>query len=88
MIAGRVSPASVTSAKRQLYADLLHHNVGTAIETSKELIAVMMTQPGFKKGVAAPASPIPPSNADHAGEQPAGGAVGGRVLRVEPRAGG
>ncbi|HVW42162.1 MAG TPA: hypothetical protein VHC18_12510 [Amycolatopsis sp.] len=66
MIAGRVSPASVTSAKRQLYADLLHHNVGTAIETSKELIGVMMTQPDFKEGVAAYAQRRRPRFADPA----------------------
>ncbi|KAA9164420.1 enoyl-CoA hydratase [Amycolatopsis acidicola] len=53
MIADQVSPAAITSAKRQLYADLLSHSVGGAIEHSKDLIGVMMRQPDFKEGVAA-----------------------------------
>jgi enoyl-CoA hydratase/carnithine racemase len=49
----RTSGQIRSSAKRQLYADQLHHNVGSAIEHSKQLIGVMMTQPDFKEGVAA-----------------------------------
>lgn len=64
MIADQVSPAAITSAKRQMYADLLHHGVGGAIEHSKELIGVMMRQPDFKEGVAAHAEKRRPRFAD------------------------
>jgi enoyl-CoA hydratase/carnithine racemase len=66
MIARQVSPAAITSAKRQLYADQLHHNVGSAIEHSKQLIGVMMKQPDFKEGVAAFAEKRRPRFADAA----------------------
>ncbi|MFD9668577.1 enoyl-CoA hydratase-related protein [Rhodococcus sp. NPDC059968] len=52
-IATQVSPASATGAKRQIYAELLHSNVGTAVEDSKDLIEQFMQQPDFKEGVAA-----------------------------------
>jgi enoyl-CoA hydratase/carnithine racemase len=53
MIATEVSPASVTSAKRQLYADLLHARPGFAVEQSKELIRQFTGQPDFREGIRA-----------------------------------
>src|SRR6202171_6161374 len=41
MLAG-LSAHSISTAKRQLYGDLLHTNVGSAIEQSKALIAELM----------------------------------------------
>lgn len=64
MIACQVSPAAVTAAKRQLYADLLHSSPGSAVERSKDLIGAMMRQPDFKEGVAAFAEKRPPRFAD------------------------
>ncbi|WKN60840.1 enoyl-CoA hydratase-related protein [Rhodococcus opacus] len=52
-IAEQVSPAAAATTKRQLYADLLHHDVGRAVEHSKSLIGVLMRNPDFKEGVAA-----------------------------------
>ncbi|MFC0249737.1 enoyl-CoA hydratase-related protein [Citricoccus parietis] len=53
MIARQVSPASVTSAKRQMYADLLHHHPGRSIDDSKGLIGGFMKSPDFQEGVKA-----------------------------------
>ena len=53
MIATEVSPASVTSAKRHLYADLLHARPGFAVEQSKELNRQFTGQPDFREGVRA-----------------------------------
>ena len=64
MIACQVSPAAVTAAKRQLYADLLHSSPGSAVERSKDLIGATMRQPDFKEGVAAFAEKRPPRFAD------------------------
>ena len=52
-IATQVSPASATSAKRQIYNELLHSNVGAAIEDSKDLIEKFTHQPDYKEGIAA-----------------------------------
>jgi enoyl-CoA hydratase/carnithine racemase len=60
MIAAQVSPSAITTAKRQLYADLLHGDVGAAVENSKELIGRMMKEPDFAEGVAALAERRPP----------------------------
>ena len=48
-----VSPDSVTTAKRQLWGDVLHHDPRAAVEHSKELIDVMMQRPDYLEGVAA-----------------------------------
>jgi enoyl-CoA hydratase/carnithine racemase len=47
------SPAAVTSAKRQLWGDLLHSDPATAVEESKKLIEVHMQSADFAEGVAA-----------------------------------
>ncbi|MGO9266053.1 MAG: enoyl-CoA hydratase-related protein [Candidatus Binataceae bacterium] len=59
-IATGVSPASATSAKRQLYMGLLDGGVGDAIEDSKRLIGEFMKQPDYKEGVAALLERRPP----------------------------
>jgi enoyl-CoA hydratase/carnithine racemase len=48
-----LSPYSVSTARRQLYGDLLHTNVSEAVEHSKALIAEAMTRPDYAEGVAA-----------------------------------
>ncbi|MDQ1660425.1 MAG: hypothetical protein QOJ68_405 [Blastococcus sp.] len=48
-----VSPAAVTTTKRQLWADLLHGDPRAAVERSKELIGVHMRTPDYAEGVAA-----------------------------------
>lgn len=52
MVAG-LSPEAVSTAKRQLWADLLHSDVRAAIEESKELIGKLMQQDDYAEGVAA-----------------------------------
>lgn len=54
------SPASVTTAKRQLWADLLHHDPRQSIEDSKVLIGLMMQQPDYAEGVKALKERRPP----------------------------
>jgi enoyl-CoA hydratase/carnithine racemase len=53
MIATQVSPSSATVAKRQLYRDVMRHDVRASIEEAKDMIQVMMGQPDYKEGVAA-----------------------------------
>jgi len=48
-----VSPAAVTTTKRQLWADLLHTDLRAAVEHSKELIGAHMRMPDYAEGVAA-----------------------------------
>ncbi len=48
-----LSADSVSTAKRQLYGDLLHTNVGKAVEQSKALIAESMSRPDYAEGIAA-----------------------------------
>ena len=46
----RVSPASVAATKRQLYDDLLRHDVGAAVEESKVRLDQMMGTGGLPRG--------------------------------------
>ena len=48
-----LSPVSTSTAKRQLYGDLLHTDVGRSVEHSKELIEELMQGPDYKEGVSA-----------------------------------
>ena len=48
-----VSPASVATTKRQLYDDLLSHDVGASVERSKSLLDQMMGGADYREGVAA-----------------------------------
>ncbi|HEX6785952.1 MAG TPA: hypothetical protein VF076_02050, partial [Acidimicrobiales bacterium] len=52
-LATTVSPASVAATKRQLYEDLLHSDVGAAVEESKWLMDQMMGGADYREGVAA-----------------------------------
>jgi enoyl-CoA hydratase/carnithine racemase len=52
-MAEQTSPVAVTTAKRQLYVDLLRSDVGRAVEDSKRQIGVLMGHPDFAEGVAA-----------------------------------
>jgi enoyl-CoA hydratase/carnithine racemase len=54
------SPDSVTTAKRQLWGDLLHDDPRAAVEHSKELIGAMMQRPDYLEGVAAMREKRPP----------------------------
>ena len=54
------SPASVSTAKRQLWADLLHGNPAAAVERSKVLIGELMQGPDYAEGVAALVEKRPP----------------------------
>lgn len=47
------SPDSVTTAKRQLWGDLLHLDPRSAVEQSKLLIGEMMQRPDYTEGVTA-----------------------------------
>jgi enoyl-CoA hydratase/carnithine racemase len=55
-----VSPSAVTTAKRQLWGDLLHGDPRAAVEQSKELIGVHMKHPDYAEGVAALQEKRPP----------------------------
>ena len=55
-----VSADSLAATKRQLYDDLLSHDVGASVEESKRLLDVMMAGPDFREGVAALREKRPP----------------------------
>jgi enoyl-CoA hydratase/carnithine racemase len=59
-LATTVSPASVAATKRQLYEDLLHSDVGAAVEESKRLMDRMMGGADYREGVAALRERRPP----------------------------
>lgn len=54
------SPEAVSTAKRQLWSDLLHGDPRAAVEESKALIARLMQQPDYAEGVAALLEKRPP----------------------------
>jgi enoyl-CoA hydratase/carnithine racemase len=60
LLATTVSPESLAITKRQLYDDLLSHDVGASVEESKRLLDVMMGGPDFREGVAALREKRPP----------------------------
>lgn len=47
------SPAAVTTAKRQIWSDVLQASPAAAVEASKELIGRHMQMPDYKEGVSA-----------------------------------
>lgn len=47
------SPTAVSTAKRQLWGDLLHGDPRAAVEDSKRLIGTLMNEPDYAEGVAA-----------------------------------
>ena len=48
-----MSPTAVSTAKRQLWADVLHSDPRAAVEESKALIGTLMNEPDYAEGVAA-----------------------------------
>ena len=54
------SPAATATAKRQLWADLLHGNPAAAVNDSKALIGRLMQGPDYAEGVAALLEKRPP----------------------------
>lgn len=52
-LARHVSPASVRATKRQLYDDLVSHDVGAAVVRSEVLLDQMMGGPEYREGVRA-----------------------------------
>ncbi|MGD9704765.1 MAG: enoyl-CoA hydratase-related protein [Acidimicrobiia bacterium] len=60
MLAEQASPSSVTVTKRQLYDDLMRHDVGAAVEDSKALLDSMMGDADYREGVAALRERRPP----------------------------
>jgi enoyl-CoA hydratase/carnithine racemase len=59
-LATTASPAAVAATKRQLYLDLIRHDVGTSVEESKVLLDEMMAGPDFREGIAAMREKRPP----------------------------
>lgn len=59
MVAG-LSPEAVSTAKRQLWGDVLHGDPRAAVEASKAEIARMMNHPDYAEGVAALKEKRPP----------------------------
>ena len=59
-LATGVSPAAVAATKRQLYDDLLHHDVGASVERSKVLLDELMRGADYREGVAALRERRPP----------------------------
>jgi enoyl-CoA hydratase/carnithine racemase len=59
-IANAVSPAAARTTKRQLYDDLLRHDVGASVEESKRLLDEMMRGADYREGVAALLEKRPP----------------------------
>jgi enoyl-CoA hydratase/carnithine racemase len=54
------SPLAVTTAKRQMWADLLHGDPRAAVEESKAQIGKLMAEPDYAEGVAALLEKRPP----------------------------
>ncbi|GAA1779967.1 enoyl-CoA hydratase [Pseudarthrobacter sulfonivorans] len=52
-LAVETSAESLHAIKRQVYEDLLRHDVGASVEESKELIGELMKRPDYKEGVRA-----------------------------------
>jgi len=52
-MAEQVSPLAVKTTKRQLYAELMDHDVGAAVEESKRLIGEHMRSADYAEGVRA-----------------------------------
>ena len=59
-LATGVSSAAVAATKRQLYDDLLDHDVGASVERSKVLLDEMMRGADYREGVAALRERRPP----------------------------
>jgi enoyl-CoA hydratase/carnithine racemase len=65
------SPAAVTTAKRQIWDDVLMSSPAAAVEASKNLIGAHMQMPDFKEGVSAMSQRRAPHFGPAAGQDPA-----------------
>jgi enoyl-CoA hydratase/carnithine racemase len=74
-LADGISPASLAATKRQLYADLLHGDVGASVRDAGERLEAMMRQPEFAEGVAALAERRPPDFSRVRNDEPGTGAT-------------
>lgn len=61
MLARSAGPSAVATTKRQVYTDLLRHDVGAAIEDSQRLLEIAMTTSEYSEGIAALRDRRPPS---------------------------
>jgi enoyl-CoA hydratase/carnithine racemase len=61
MLASSVGPNAVAITKRQIYTDLLRHDVGAAIHDSQQLLAEAMATAEYREGVAALRERRPPA---------------------------
>jgi enoyl-CoA hydratase/carnithine racemase len=59
-LAATTGRAAVTTTKRQIYADLLRHDVGASVEDSKRLLDQAMGTAEYREGVAALRERRPP----------------------------
>ncbi|MGE4243140.1 enoyl-CoA hydratase-related protein [Ramlibacter sp.] len=69
-MARTVSPEAALTTKRQLYAELMEHDIGACIEDSKRLIGKHMQQADYKEAVAAMAQKREPKFAGLPGAAP------------------
>jgi enoyl-CoA hydratase/carnithine racemase len=60
LLARSTGPNAVTTTKRQLYDDLLRHDVGASVEDSKRLLDEAMATAEYREGVAALRARRPP----------------------------
>jgi enoyl-CoA hydratase/carnithine racemase len=65
MLANSVSPSSLRTTRRQIYADL-HRDAASAVEDSERLLRELMLEPDFREGVAAFTEKRPPQFQDPA----------------------
>ena len=65
LMMAKLSPIAVTTAKRQLYEDLLRSNAAASVEDSKGHIGRLMKHPDYKEGVAAFMEKRAPKFADY-----------------------
>ena len=59
-LATGVSPASIAATKRQMYLDLIRHDVGSSVTESEALLSQMMSGPDYVEGVTALREKRPP----------------------------
>lgn len=60
MMATSVSPASVAATKRQMYSDLVRHELADSVRESASMLSAMMAGPEYREGVAALRERRPP----------------------------
>ena len=68
-MASQNSPEAMLTSKRQLYAELMQHDVGTSVEESKDLIGAHMRGADYSEGVQAYQEGRPPNFAALASEK-------------------